>query len=485
MNREFLINIIFLVFINLLIKPLYIFGIDRTVQNVVGEHQYGIYYALFSFAFLFQSINDLGIQNFNTRIIAQDEHLLDKYFSNILTLKTLLAALYFVVLLVSAIIVGYKSAWFPMLISLGINNVLLALLIYLRSNVGSIGLYRLNSFLTVLDRLLLIVICSILLWVEPFKSSFSILWFIQAQNLTLFITVLVAFFFTLKRVKRFKITFNPPFLVHILRGSLPYALVFFLMTLYTRLDAVMLERLLPDGEKQAGIYASAYRLLDAVNVLGFFFATLLMPMFSKLLKGNLSVAPLVRLSFQLIWVGAVTIAVNVFFFRTEIMALLYKEATSFSGDVLGVLMFSFIAMSGIYVYSTLLGANGNTRQMNYIFLITIALNIILNIILIPSQRALGTAISTGITQFFVLFSLMFLTKKHLQLRGDTSWIARLILFSLSTFLISFLIKNYIFQEKWLLQIALSTGLCLVVSLLMGFFNYKKMGDLLNNWKDMP
>ena len=33
MNREFLLNILFLVLINLLIKPFFIFGIDLTVQN--------------------------------------------------------------------------------------------------------------------------------------------------------------------------------------------------------------------------------------------------------------------------------------------------------------------------------------------------------------------------------------------------------------------------------------------------------------------
>jgi hypothetical protein len=64
MNREFLINTLFLVVINVIIKPFYIFGIDRAVQNRVGEVNYGIYFALFSFTFLFQIINDFGIQNF-------------------------------------------------------------------------------------------------------------------------------------------------------------------------------------------------------------------------------------------------------------------------------------------------------------------------------------------------------------------------------------------------------------------------------------
>jgi O-antigen/teichoic acid export membrane protein len=478
MNREFLVNIIFLVIINLLIKPFYIFGIDRGVQNLVGEQQYGIYYTLFSFAFLFQTINDLGIQNYNTRVISQNEQLLDKYFSNILTLKLFLAFFYFIIIIVAAWVIGYQWAWFPMLLGLGFNNVLLAMVIYLRSNISSLGMYRTNSILTVLDKIFMIILCSILLWVEPFKSHFQIEWFVHAQNFTLILTVIIAFFITFKKIKHFKITFDFPFLKQILRGALPFALVFFLMTVYTRLDTVMLERLLPDGVQQAGIYASAYRLLDAVNMFGFFFAGILMPMFSKLLKNNEPVAPLVRLSFQIIYVGSIIVATVVFFYRYDIMHLLYVEATPFSADVLGVLIFSFIAISGIYIYSTLLGMNDNTAQMNRVFLITIVLNVLLNAILIPPLKAYGAALTTCFTQFFTLFMLIFLSKKHLQLRGDMPWILKLISFTIAVFLIVLSVKSILKDINWIAQMIVSVSICGILSLIMGFFNYKKIEHLL-------
>ena len=71
MNRDFLLNLAFLIGINLLVKPLYILGIDVTVQNVVGEN-YGLYFALLNFTYLMQIVGDLGIQQFNNRRIAQD-----------------------------------------------------------------------------------------------------------------------------------------------------------------------------------------------------------------------------------------------------------------------------------------------------------------------------------------------------------------------------------------------------------------------------
>jgi O-antigen/teichoic acid export membrane protein len=478
MNREFLINTLFLVVINLIIKPFYIFGIDRAVQNRVGEENYGIYFALFSFTFLFQIVNDFGIQNFNSREISQHRQLLDKYFSGILSLKIGLGIIYlFLAIVVTAFIPSYWSV-LPMVLGLALYNILTSLRLYLSSNVAALGMYRLNSLLSVLDRVLLIIVCSVLLWVAPFSEHFKISWFIHAQNATLFISALVTFLIIFKQVKTFKISWNLPFFFLILRGSMPYALSIFLMTIYTRTDVVMLERMLEDGSKQAGIYASAYRLLDAVNVLGLLFAGLLMPMFAKQLKDKIDVAPLVRFSFQLIMVAAIIIAGTVWFYRTDIMLLLYKQATPFSGDVLGVLMGSFVAVSGTYIFSTLIGSAGHVARMNWTFIAAFVINIGLNVALIPQYKALGTAISTLITQFFVMIVLIFLSKKLEILRGGMAWIFRIVVFSLAVLGLNIGIKYGHISDIWYVQMLIAMGVSGILALAMGFLNYKKLSDIM-------
>lgn len=53
MQKKFVSSLLLLLFLNLLVKPLWIFGIDLTVQNRVGAEQYGLYAAIFSFTFVF------------------------------------------------------------------------------------------------------------------------------------------------------------------------------------------------------------------------------------------------------------------------------------------------------------------------------------------------------------------------------------------------------------------------------------------------
>ena len=194
MNREFLLNILFLVFINLLIKPFFIFGIDLTVQNRVPDGDYGLYFTLFNFTYLFQILNDFGIQNFNNRNLSQHPQLLPKYFPNLLLLKGLLGIVYFV--LTAAVawgIAGYDQRAMGLLSILLINQILTQLIFFLRSNISGLGYYRVDSVLSSLDKLLMLGTCSLVLWANPFPMVFSVELFALAQTVALAATALTAF----------------------------------------------------------------------------------------------------------------------------------------------------------------------------------------------------------------------------------------------------------------------------------------------------
>ena len=124
MKRKFITNLALVIFLNLLVKPFWIFGIDRNVQNVVGAENYGLYFSLFSFSLLLNIFLDVGITNFNNRAIAREPSLLSEYFSNIVVLKFLLAVFYAIICLLAGLVVGYDTIQFKILIFLIIINFL-------------------------------------------------------------------------------------------------------------------------------------------------------------------------------------------------------------------------------------------------------------------------------------------------------------------------------------------------------------------------
>ncbi len=429
MKRTFVTNLALVLILNLLVKPFWIFGIDRSVQNTVGAEEYGLYFSLFGFSVLINIILDLGITNFNNRSVAMDPGILKNYFSRMVPLKFLLAAVYAVIVIIAGLAVGYSERQFHLLYILIFNNFLLSFILYIRSNISGLQYFKTDSVLSVLDRLLMIIICSLLLWGNIAGSPFRISWFIYAQTVSYLVTLTAALLILFSKSGRIKLNFNFALALSILKESYPYALLILLMSFFNRIDSVMIERILPDGKEQAGIYAQAFRLLDAVVMFAFLFSGLLLPMFSRMLRNNESVASLLKLSYSLLIIPALTLVTVSVFYGNEIMDLLYNEHVEISSRIFTRLIFSFLFVSTTYIYGTLLTANGSLRELNILAGITVFLNIGLNLLLIPGLKAEGAAYASVVSQGFYAVSQVILAKRVFRLPNDLTNLFKLLGFS--------------------------------------------------------
>ena len=426
MKKKFVTNLILLISLNLLIKPFWIFGIERSVQNIVGAENYGFYSSLFSFSILLNIILDFGLTNYNNRNIAQNNQLLSKYLSNIIVLKFFFAFIYALVCFVVAILIGYDSLQLKMLILLVLNQFIISFTFYLRSNLSGLHLFKTDSFLSILDRTLMIGICSILLWGHLAHTPFKIEWFVYVQTCAYSLTCLTAFLVVASKTEFVRIRFDRTFLFVVVKKSFPYALLIFLMSFFYRADQVMLERLLPDGNEQVGIYAQAFRNFDAVSNFCLLFAGLLLPIFAKMLKQKQPVEQLIKFSYILLIVPAIIIGISCVFYSKEIMTIMYHKHVEDSSPIFSFLMLSFIANATVYIFSTLLTANGNMKQLNISAFIGVLICIILNFILIPRYAALGPAISNFVTFTFMAISMIAITQGLFKFNVNFKLIFKLI-----------------------------------------------------------
>lgn len=259
---------------------------------------------------------------------------------------------------------------------------------------------------------------------------------------------------------------------------MPFALLVLIMSFYNRIDPVLLEKLLPSpmGTEQAGIYAQAFRLLDAGQNFALLFAVLLLPLFSKMLNLKESIENLAKLSFSIIISGSLVIAITSLFYAEDVMKLMYTISPnetehhyllriSQSASILRLLMFSFVAISSNYIFGTLLTANNSLKQLNIIALGGLTISITLNLILIPQYLSVGSAYASLATQSITALLQLVLVYRIFRFRINFKLIINLIL--LVTILIT---TGYILQEyinlKWELSalIMLIFGLCLTIVL---------------------
>ena len=464
MKKHFITNLALLIFLNLLIKPIWFFGIEVGVQNQVGEEIYGFYFSLFNFAFILNMLLDVGINNYNNRAIARDHTVLKGHLAAIIPLKLSLSLIYAGVVLLSGKILGYSQEQFQMLWILVLNQFLASFILYFRTNISGLQLYRTDSLLSVMDRSLMILFTGLLLWGNISSKPFQIEWFVYSQTASYVLTLITSAAIVRFRSGSFFRFFSLSGSFKIFRASYPFALLILLMALFNRVDSVMLERLLEDGREQAGIYAQSFRIFEAATQFSLLFAMLLLPMFSRMIQLKQDVNELVRTALPLLMVAGLSVACIAYFYKFEIIDLLYRAHAPYSSTIFGILMIGFLFVSISYLYGTLLTANHNLRHLNIVAVITVIINIGMNLILIPRHQALGAAISSLVSQGFYAITQMILSVRLLKIPTN-----RDIFIKLAAFLAINLITGYLslLIPGWIPGLLILTISCTGSAFLLG------------------
>ena len=138
----------------------------------------------------------------------------------------------------------------------------------------------------------------------------------------------------------------------------------------------------------------------------------------------------------------------------------YNELYS---KVLILLMISFFSVCMNYIYGTFLTAAGKVNLINKTVLIAVLINVSLNLILIPYHGAEGAALTSIITQYFVLSVQYYLTIKYLQTGFVYKIFVSRLLFIVILLGLGILLRN-ISEISWYVS-AIVTGL---ISLSMAY-----------------
>lgn len=387
------------------------------VQGEVGE-EYGLYHALLNAALILNVFLDVGLSNYNNRKIAVKNDRFSYYFQNISIVRLCLAVFYLIFLQGFGLVLNYSGIQLWWLFLIGLSQVFLASLLYVRSNFTAFGKYKLDSVFSVLDRVLMI---AGVLFLFAHKSDYAVNIenFIYIQLIGYGTSFIIGLIVLLMIGKPSLPKIEKRFAKTLIKKSAPYALIVLLMTAYHSSDGIMIERMLVDGKWQNAIYAQSFRILMALNNYAYLFAVLLLPMFAKLLSQKKEVQGLLATSSSVLIFGVTSIAMLFTYYGQDIIAFCYGSYPDHTGikqrlvslelvsninqvkesaSVFKLLILGIIPMSVNYCFGTLITASGNMKVLNIIAFVALSLNIILNLVLIPRYGAYGAAMASLITQ---------------------------------------------------------------------------------------
>ncbi len=181
------------------------------------------------------------------------------------------------------------------------------------------------------------------------------------------------------------------------RKAYPFALSGILWILYYQVDILTLQWLAPATE--VGFYGAAYRILEIfaalprviMSVTIFKFASFYLQEPSRLSEELYKAT-------RLLLVGVLPVLIGVGLFVSGLISLLYGDSFLPAAQALAILLPSL----GIKLFGNLaqnfLSSTGREKLLPPLLLATVAVNIIANIILVPSMGAVGAAIATLISE---------------------------------------------------------------------------------------
>jgi O-antigen/teichoic acid export membrane protein len=453
MRQSFIFNVAFLIFVNLLIKPFWVFGIDRSVQNIVGEETYGIFFAVFNFTYFFQIFLDFGLQQYVSREIGSDNEKLGVQIYNLLIFKGFMSLLYALITGVGAYFLGYlqyKFIWWLLL-----NQILLSAIIFLRSNIAAYRKFITDALLSVLDKIIMIIISTYFIWGI---KNIDILTFVKIQSFAFCISFFICLWQVL--ILPTKIDVRPD--LHLLRiiaiSSLPYAAIHFLMTIYYRIDGVMIEKLLGDeGAWQSGVYAQGYRIMEALNNIGYLISIVLLPLFSYYYSQRQRLIQYLHSGFTIMWLICNAVVIILFVIKDDMISMLYQGMDlEYSSRVFGILLLNFFPVGLLYVVSTLLTAAKTFRFMITTLIVAVFLNIGLNYVGILKWGAMGAAYATFITQSFMLIVYSVQVVKDFDIHIRYKHIIRYLAYPIVLMLLAYFAKSHMNVWVFILLMTLAT-----------------------------
>lgn len=371
------------------------------VARYLGPEQFGIYSFAAAFVALFGAIARLGLDSIVVRDLVNHPEERDTYLGTAFWLK-LIGALMTLGLLAIAVQFTSNDATTNLYIFIIASGLIFQSFdvvdFYFQSRV-------LSKYVSI-SRLIQLALSSILKLYFVFTQA-DLFWFVVVSlvdqvSLTLFLAIA----YWRQKIGSFLARFDLGTAKAMLKNSWPLILSGIAISLYMRIDQIMINEML--GEREVGLYSAAVRLSEAWYFVPVIVTTSLFPAIlnAKKLNPKLYNERLKRLYTIMIY-SAVGVALPVAFMAESIVVTLYGIHYQDAGLVLAIHIWAGIFVALGVVNGSWFLAEGLQKLATLNTLIGAAVNVILNYILIPIYGIAGVAFATfasyGIAAYFSLF----------------------------------------------------------------------------------
>ena len=386
------------------VAKLAVFVVVVLLWRHLGADNYGRFATMIVYVTLLGVLADIGLQTVFIRDASRDRTVLPRYLGNLLSARLLLSLVALVILavalrLLSPALFPYTLAAFVLLLTTSYSSLLRAVF-YIR------GRLAYEAIAIVAESLLLLGLTIVA--IEQRATWDAFLWVYAASYL---FTCLFAFgVIRWGWHERVSIRLDAVFVRRLLAAGLPLALAFTITTIYAQLDIVLLQ--LFKNFQVVGWYSAANKYIDAVAWVPQSAMGAVFPALSLLAAGDRRrLAFAYEKSYKMLAILGLPLAVGLGVTADSIVHFTRGFEQSIPALRILAPSVALLFVNNAFIY-TLTAIN---RQLDFtrLALVTLAVNLILNLVLIPPYGYLGAAAASTITEVALFAGGWWLLRGHL------------------------------------------------------------------------
>ena len=369
----------------------------------VGLGKYSFAYALVGIFVIFAN---MGLNTLMVKEISRDKTKTSKYLNNIITLKLVLSIIVLAIPTGSMILLGRPVEIIAIVFLASLAIIIEAYSGIFRALFMAYEKMGLKSVVVIVERVIAVGV-GIFILIKGYSIVVLMSVFVLSQSVSL----IMAYFITTKHFMKMKFEFDIPFWKELLKKSVPFWMTVLFLTLYFRIDTVMLSFM--KGYSVVGWYNASYKLIDAISFLPSVIIMAIFPAMSKfhsINKGALKM--LYKKTFYYLSVLAIPLGIGTLLIADRIIFFIYGAGFVNSITGLRILIWAEVFLFVNYLMGYLLNSVDKAKLFTYSAGTCAIVNIILNLILIPKFSYIGAAIATVATEGIHFMILRHFTSKN-------------------------------------------------------------------------
>lgn len=363
--------------------------------RVLGVEGWGVFSYALAFVSVFYVFGDIGINTFITRELSKGGTNKYQYLSASLILKLLLLGLSLIISLFLIPHFGTVTLGLKIILALALLNFSDSLREFVLSVNRALEKMEREAFIKITINSITTVLGIVLLLAHPTPLSLAIAY--AAGSIA---GSIVALWIIVPELKHIQWKFPPKTMATILNFAWPFLATTIFSVVIANIDTIMLGQL--KSTTEVGFYAAAERIVQFLAIIPVFIGLSTFPLMSKSDSDSIASTRIFEKIMTIVLGIGFPITIGGLLLSKSLMIIIFGASYAGGALVLAILMLGVLADFPNIILSNAIFVKNLQKKFVIATAVGVIINVLMNLYLIPRYGAIGAAISTVISQLFIM-----------------------------------------------------------------------------------